>query len=165
MSSENLHSVVLNIDVEMTGEALMYTFISQSQRKGMSVLREAANDDEFRTIINQRLNNPKRLLKGFVTFSCGDVRCLQAAETAHDFNKGDRLYYVVDTDMEGVPHHADIFATVSATGTTNKAMRRQQRNRMMELLAGKAQSHEIFRDGAFSEFAAEQQVAQGQGGL
>ena len=50
MSSENLHSVVLNIDVEMTGEALMYTFISQSQRKGMSVLREAANDDEFRTI-------------------------------------------------------------------------------------------------------------------
>ena len=122
----------------------------------MSVLREVATDDEFRAIIVQRLNKPKRMLKGFITVSCDEIRKLRAKEAAHGLSKGDRLYYVTDTDMEGLPHHADIFATVPTAGSASKALRRLQRNRMMELLAGRMQPHEGFRGGAFSEFAVEQ---------
>lgn len=153
---ETLHSVVLNIDEAMSSGALMYQFISQSQKKGMSVLRESASDDEFRTIIRQRLSKPDRMLRGFVTFKCSEVRQLRADESANGFNKGDRLYYVLDTDLKGLPHHADVFATVSPS--TTPAMRRQQRGRMMQLLAGRMQVHNEFRVGVFSEFAQAQEA-------
>jgi hypothetical protein len=152
-ASEDLHSVILNIDEGMAGGALMYVFISPAQKKGMSVLRHEARDDEFRIIISERLQRPNRMLKGFVTFSCAELRRLKD-------NDGLLLYYVTDTDLQGLPHHADVLATPLG-GTP--AQKRLQRSRLLDLLRHRMQSHEAF-GGVFSEFASVRPAPSGASG-
>jgi hypothetical protein len=88
--------------------ALAITMITHAEKKGMSVLREAATNDEFKATISQRLKKPSQSFFGVASFSCAKVRRLIAEEWTGQRCVRDRLYYVLDTDMEGLPNHAEI---------------------------------------------------------
>lgn len=135
---ETLHSViVLPIDMEMRDQALFYTFISHAEKKGMSVLRGDASDDEFRKVIETRIGrDSSRRFHGVASVQCAEIRQLTAVQDGEGRLKGDRLYCVLDTDIEGLPHHADVFATVPRpeTNVTPKSAWRRQRSRLMDLM-------------------------------
>jgi len=147
-SSERLYSVIIYpTDVQTPGPELMYTFISHAEKNGMSVLREGASDEEFHATIELRLKGrDDRRFHGIASLLCSDVRRLLAKTRVDGQEVGDRLYCVLDTDIAGRPHHADIFATVPRK-RPNKAVRRLQRNRLMELIRGSLERPDAFRGG------------------
>jgi hypothetical protein len=134
----------------MRNGELWYTFITHAEQKGMSVLREGASDIEFRRAIDLRLKKNTQRFQGVVSFSCGDVRGLLAEANGDRRLVGDRLYYVLDTDADGRPNHADVFATIPrpSDDITLKAAFRRQRHRLMALLRDDLQSADAFRNGS-----------------
>lgn len=145
-SAENLHSVIIAPTDFDDQDALMITLISHAQRKGMSVLRDRAANNEFSTIAQQRIKKPNQKLFGVATFSCADMRAI-IAEADTDHRKfGDRLYYVLDSDLPQLPHHADVYATVPRGGT--KAAWKGEREELLKLIAAGLQTSSEFRDGA-----------------
>jgi hypothetical protein len=153
--------VIIKPNDYKTDSALKYTFITHAENNGMSVLREGASDREFSETINLRLtrSKPGAEFEGVLTFRCKDVRGLVAQQTAPGRVKGDRLYYVLDTDIEGRPHHADVFATVPRWRHSEKisarAVWRQQRSELMELLREAPEGPDTFREGRLLKPAGE----------
>ena len=68
---------------------------------------------------------------------------------------GDRLYCVLDTDLSGLPHHADIVATIPRPHDMKKPKEawRAERGRLMALLARERSTPLQFREGALSQVA------------
>ena len=153
-SSEMLHSVIIQpVDPKIRNDELWYTFITHAEENGMSVLREAASDDEFRETIRLRLKgDPTRSFHGVVSFPCASVRQLVARTDGHGRIAGDRLYCVLDSDAERRRHHADVFATLPRSGTkvSNKAAWRRQRSDLMKLLRDNFATPGQFRGGSLS---------------
>lgn len=113
----------------------------------MSTLRAAASDAEFRETINLRIGNSARTFYGVCALGCSEIRQLLAPSQVHGREVGDRLYYVLDTDANGRPHHADIFATLPREQTSAKAAWRAQRSRLMDILERGLVPASEFRDG------------------
>lgn len=149
--TEKLHSIVI-APTDLDKTALAITMITHAEKKGMSVLRGAASNDEFKTIVKQRLKKASHSLHGVATFDCSTVRDLVAEEATEHREARDRLYYVLDTDMAEVPNHADIFATIPkpVEGKTAKAAWRSERERLLNLLVDGFNSPADFRDGALA---------------
>jgi hypothetical protein len=118
----------------------------------MSVLRQNASDDEFIRTIDLRLSSSDRQFHGVASFTCEAVRNLQATTSSDRRQIGDRLYCVLDTDAEGRPNHADVFATVPrpSDAIALKTAFRRQRHRLMELLRQDFVGPNGFRDGALN---------------
>jgi hypothetical protein len=150
-SFETLYSVLIG-PVDFSGGQIAVTVVTHAEKKGMSVLREAASDSEFETILAQRMkNDPARWFHGIAALRCEDIRSLRAERDTGQRAKGDRLYCVLDTDLEDLPHHADVFATVPRVqgNSSPKAAWRMERGRLMDLLISRISSAEEFRGGAF----------------
>jgi hypothetical protein len=113
----------------------------------MSILRDAASDDEFRETIRLRVANSARTFHGVSALSCTEVRRLLAQSEMHGREVGDRLYYVLDTDICGRPHHADIFATLPRESASAKAAWRVQRSRLMQIVERGLVPASEFRNG------------------
>lgn len=154
-AKEKLHSVVV-APTDLDKTALAITMITHAEKKGMSVLRNAASDDEFKKIISQRLKKPNQSLHGVATFDCEAVRELSSPDNTDQRETGDRLYYVLNTDMSGAPHHADIFATMPrpAEGKSPKAAWRTERERLLDILTAGLASPSDFRNGALVQQAS-----------
>jgi hypothetical protein len=116
----------------------------------MSVLREIATNDEFRSVVAARIKKPNQSYYGVATIQCRDLRRLIAQNTTVQRKQGDRIYYVLDSDMAGLPHHADIFATVprTADNLTHKAAWRTERERLLNLMVNSILTPAEFRQGA-----------------
>jgi hypothetical protein len=149
-----LHSVIIKpIDPKIKNDELWYTFITHAEEKGMSVLRGAASDDEFRETIRLRLKgDPIRSFHGVVSFPCASVRQLVARTDGNGRIAGDRLYCVLDSDAERRSHHADVLATVPRPGmnVSNKAAWRRQRGDLMNLLRHNFETPGQFRGGSLA---------------
>jgi hypothetical protein len=152
-SRKKLHSVVVHpIDID-DKDALIITMITHAQKKGMSVLRERASNDEFNKIITARIPDPnKRSLFGIATISCAAVHGIVANETNEQRLKNDRLFSVLDADMAGLPSHADIFATLPRPHEvrTRKAAWQQERELLLSLLSDGLKPVAEFRDGSLN---------------
>jgi hypothetical protein len=122
----------------------------------MSVLRGAAPNEEIRQIVEQRISKPGRWLHGIAVIPCDDVRKLVALRDTEQRVAGDRLFYVLDTDMAGFPHHADVFATMPRRHAKNtpKASWKAERERMMDLVTAGLSRPAQFRNGALSVYEA-----------
>jgi hypothetical protein len=117
----------------------------------MSVLRENASNEEFQTIIRTRIRDAaKQHFHGVATVSCALIRELAAKQSSEQRRRGDRFYCVLDTDMEGLPNHADVFATVPRPHATSghKAAWRKERERLLALLVDNVSDPQTFRAGA-----------------
>jgi hypothetical protein len=137
----------------MENEERIYTFVSHAERRGMSVLRGGASDQEFQSTITLRLrNDPERSFHGVLSFPCSAVRELVATSDGHGRLTDDRLYCVLDTDADGRPHHGDVFATVPRhdQGVTNKTAWRRQRDQLLQVIRADFQSQQQFRDGVLN---------------
>jgi hypothetical protein len=154
-----LYSVIIKpVDPQIKNDELWYTFITHAEEKGMSVLRGAASDDEFRETIRLRLKgDPTRSFHGVVSFPCASVRELVALTDGNGRIAGDRLYCVLDSDAEGRRHHADVFATVPRPGMDvsneaawRKAAWRRQRGNLMNLLRHNFETPGQFRGGSLA---------------
>jgi hypothetical protein len=150
-NDEFLHSVVVHpVDIG-DNDALMITMITHAQKKGMSVLRDNASLQEFKKIIGARIpDQTKRSLYGVATFRCSDVRALRTVEPTEQRNLGDRLFSVLDADMDGLPHHGDIFVTLPIPHEVRrpKSAWAQEREELLNLLSNGLQGVENFREGA-----------------
>jgi hypothetical protein len=145
-NAEWLHSVIIAPTDFVDQDALKITLISHAQTKGMSVLRERASSDEFRTIVRQRIKKPNQQCHGVASFSCADMRAIIAETDSQHRSFGDRLYYILDSDLPELPHHADVYATVPQGGT--KAAWKAERERLLNLLTAGLTPSSEFRDGA-----------------
>jgi hypothetical protein len=119
----------------------------------MSVLRQNATNDEFKKILRTRIKDAsKQYFHGVVPVSCGDIRALAATENGDQRRRGDRFYCVLDTDMDGLPHHADVFATVPRPHESKnaKAAWRMERARLLTLMMQDFSPPHIFREGALN---------------
>jgi hypothetical protein len=119
----------------------------------MSVLREGASNEEFKTIVRTRIRDATRQrFHGIATVSCARIRSLVAEANSEQRNVGDRLYSVLDSDMERLPNHADVFATVPRPHPTNghKAAWRSERGRLIELFLQNVSDAQSFRGGALA---------------
>lgn len=123
----------------------------------MSVLRQATTSDEVEKTIGARIgrNPQERRFHGVVPLACSDIRSLVADATANERSSDDRLYCVLDTDMEGLPHHADVFATSlhPHDPKNSKLARGAQRSRLMNLMLRDFMSPEEFRGGSHASHA------------
>jgi hypothetical protein len=154
-SAETLYSVLI-APADLDGEQIEITVITHAEKKGMSVLRESASNGEFEKIITDRIKGLKtRRFYGVAPIICYEVRSLLANENERHRSAGDRLYYVLDTDMIDLPHHADIFATVPHPydEKTAKAAWRVQRARLRELMRQGFLGPDEFRGGAHASHA------------
>jgi hypothetical protein len=154
-ASETLHSVLVG-PADLDGDGIALHMITHAERKGMSVLREAASNTEFETIINQRVKgDPTRWFHGIASLPSADVRSLSAdADTELRFG-GDRLYCVFDTDMAGLPHHADIIATMPRLRDEKKKKNawRAERYRILDLMHRQLSTPAQFRAGSLAKVA------------
>lgn len=143
--------LVAPTDTGMNAEQIAVTAISHSETIGMSVLRNRATDDEFRTIIKTRTAAPGRSYVGVIEFDCGEIRQLRSANSEEGRRPGDRHFLVVDTDMSGLPHHADVFNTLPRQGSdgrpTAKAVWRREREKLLEIAHRNIIKRDVFRAG------------------
>ncbi|WP_340583871.1 hypothetical protein [Brucella pseudintermedia] len=101
--NENLHFIVRDPDGLLDNNLLNPVFVQQLFRNGMSVLREAASDDEFRLTVTELQQNwiPKnKRVHGMLTFRAMAVR----------YQDDHRLCCVYDTSLDNKPNHADMMA-------------------------------------------------------
>lgn len=153
LSDENLHSILI-APSDWENDQISITVLTHAEKKGMSVLRDQATDQEFRRILDLRTaNRPERRLHGVSVFSCAAVRGLSATETSPERYVGDRQYCVLDTDIQDLPHHADIFATMPRTTNANsspKAVWRRQRAKLLTTMMERVETPPAFRGGLFA---------------
>ncbi len=123
----------------------------------MSVLGGAASDAEFETIIRRRVKgDAKRWFSGVASLHSADVRSLTADADTEQRSVGDRLYCVFDTDMAGLPYHADIIATMPHRHDKKKPKDawRTERGRMLALMLNQLSTPTQFRAGSLADVAA-----------
>jgi hypothetical protein len=146
---ENLHRVII-APTDFDKTALALSMITQAERRGMSVLRGDATNEEFKIVVNQRLRKPNQSYFGVATIACSDLRKLIAEESTLQRRKKERLYYVLNTDMPGLANHADIFATIprQAQNASHKTAWRTERERLLNLLVDSMSTSSEFRAGA-----------------
>jgi hypothetical protein len=146
-----LHSILI-APGDLQNDQIAMTVITHAEKKGMSVLRQGATDDEFRRILAARIRDASRRFHGVASVPCTEVRALTATAPGDFRQAGDRLYCVLDSDMEGLPNHADIFATVPRSDKPNdrRAAWRKARSRLMTLMAGDISPPQVFRQGALA---------------
>jgi hypothetical protein len=116
-------------------------------------LRDSASNAQFDAIISQRLRgNPKKWFAGVASLRFADVRSLVAPSDTDQRLFGDRLYCVFDTDMAGLPHHADIIATLPRPHGTKKPEHawRPERARLLRLMLGGRSDPAQFRGGSLA---------------
>jgi hypothetical protein len=150
-AAETLFSVLV-APVDLKNDQIAITVITHAERKGMSVLRQSATDNEFRKILATRIKDAARRFHGVVPVSCADIRGLAATENGDQRRRGDRFYCVIDTDMDGLPNHADIFATVPRPHETKdaKVAWRKEREKLLALMLRDFSSPPEFRGGVLS---------------
>jgi hypothetical protein len=151
-SEETLYSVLI-APADLKDDQIVITVMTHAEKKGMSVLRQNASDDEFRRIITNRVKDKsKQRFHGVVAISCASVRALAATASGDQRQVGDRLYCILDTDMHHLPNHADIFATVPRPHQTKtpKAAWRSERAKLMDLLQRNFSSAQTFRGGVLN---------------
>jgi hypothetical protein len=132
---ENLRSVLI-APGDLQNDQIAITLITHAERKGVSVLRGGASDDEFRRIIQSRIRDARRQrFHGIASVPCARIRTLVAENDGVQRRAGDRLYSVLDSDMPGLPNHADVFATVPRPHERNgpKAAWRTEREKLLNL--------------------------------
>lgn len=137
---------------DLRDDQIAITVITHAERKGMSLLRESASNDEFRRILAARVRDASRHFHGIVPVSCGDIRALTAVENGDQRRAGDRLYCILDTDMENLPNHADVFATVPRPHATKHAKTawRTEREKLLTLMLKDFLSPSEFRGGVLN---------------
>jgi hypothetical protein len=154
-ASETIHSILIG-PVDLEGDAIALHMITLAERKGMSVLRDAASNSEFKNIINQRMRgDPKRWFHGIASMPVARVRSLSADSDTTLRSAGDRFYCVFDTDMAGLPNHADILATMPRSHDTRnrKQAWRAERPLMLNLMRRQLSTPAQFRAGSLSHVA------------
>ena len=148
--SETVYSVLIS-PIDLDKDQIAVTVVTHAEKKGMSVLREGASDSEFQNIINQRttMRAHERLFHGVIPIASSVIRSLRAKEDKFGRNIGDRLYCILDTDMDKLPQHADILVTLPEifVAAEFKAMMRSQREQLLSLMHGQLVSPQAFRDG------------------
>src|SRR5262249_40130868 len=71
-SSETLHSILI-APVDFENDQIAMTVLTHATKKGMSVLRESATNEEFQKIIAARTRgDPKRHFRAVASLSCSD---------------------------------------------------------------------------------------------
>jgi hypothetical protein len=134
-------------------DQIAITVITHAEKKGMSVLRGSASNEEFRRILQRRIRDAnKQTFLGVATTSCARIRALAAKANSEQRLRGDRFYCVLDTDMEGLPNHADIFATVPHPHATHghKTAWRREREKLLTLFLEDIADPKAFRAGALN---------------
>jgi hypothetical protein len=90
---EILHSVLV-APADLQGDQIAITIITHAERKGMSVLRDLASNEEFIQTLRLRLNNqPSRHFHGVASIRCADVRALTLPISHGDPLLRNRLYW------------------------------------------------------------------------
>jgi hypothetical protein len=154
-ASEILHSILIG-PADLSGDAIAITLVTHAERKGMSVLPGAASDAEFETIIERRVKgDPKRWFSGVASLHSADVRSLPADADTELRSVGDRLYCVFDSDMVGLPYHADIIATMPRRHHKKKPKDawRAERGRISALMLNQLSTPAQFRAGSLANVA------------
>lgn len=138
-------------DVNLSTEAVLITALSHTETKGMSVLRAAAHDEEFLRTASDLLKNSDRQIFGVAEINVDDVRNLKTKAAMPRRAIGDRHYIVTDTDMPGLPHHADVFNTFPPAGAPNEMSRkniwRKERQELLKLVSNNVTKVAAFKGG------------------
>lgn len=122
--------------------------MSHVHKKGLSLLRQGASAEEFSETIRLRQKG-KHKLKAIATVKASDVRSIVADQDTEQRRKGERLFYILDTDLDGRPHHCDVIATLPAITDklTHAAAWRLERKRLSALFTSGLQPAAEFRNG------------------
>ena len=143
--------LIAPVDIGMTAEQIAVTAVTHSETIGMSVLRDRASDLEFRKVIQDRTARDGRVFVAVAELDCGAIRLLKSANDQPGRRVGDRHFIVVDTDMEDLPYHADIFNMMprqDADGKpSNKTVWRREREKLLQLANSNIVKREAFREG------------------
>jgi hypothetical protein len=150
--NEKLYRVLIApVDTGMTAEQIVLTAITHSQTIGMSVLRDRASDDEFRRIVDARASQAGRTFVAVSELDCGTIRSFKSTKDELGRWTGDRHFIVLDTDMNKLPHHADVFNTIPRKSgdnpPSNKAVWRRERVKLLNLANTNIIKRESFREG------------------
>lgn len=157
-SVEKLYRVLLSpTDYDLSTQAILTSAATHTEGKGLSILRESAENAEFRMTAEELLaGNQGKSLIGIAELLCLDIRGLQNDADADRRLTGDRHYIVVDTDMPGLPNHADVFNTfprpkLTDQSPSNKTIWRKERKKLLGLISANIISKSDFRDGLLAD--------------
>lgn len=153
ISAEALHSVIISPG-DLAGDQINFVVLSHAEKKGMSVMRDRASNDELRKILDMRTAmKAGRNFHGVASIFCRDLRGLVSSVETQDRKIGERLYSVLDTDLPDLPSHADVFVTVPSKNP-EKALKNEHRvfrERLLEMMEKNFIPAYKFRDGALSQ--------------
>jgi hypothetical protein len=144
---EELNLLVTDPQHLLQDGALHPGLISRIDTSGVSVLRGAACDSEFRITYGllaeaSRAKGVPRYLHGICTFTARDVR----------YEGEKRLLCVYDTAYEDRPGHADLLAPRFPAGTSRGEIERFKKA-LVRRIGPTLVRIEKFRDGALADFA------------
>lgn len=144
-------------DYDLSKQAILTAAATHTDRKGLSVLREGAENAEFRSIAEKLLTGKDGYsLVGVAELFCASIRGLTSIQDGDRRLRADRHYIVVDTDLPNLPNHADVFNTfprpnVEGKGPTNTAVWRKERKGLLALMGVNIISKIDFRGGLLAD--------------
>ena len=154
LADETLHSILI-APTDFDNDQIMASMLTHLERKGMSVMRDFSSDREINSIINSRIDrDPKeRSFFGVASIKFEAIKALKSLADSEFRIKDERLYSVLDTDMKGLPNHADVFFTLPSKANQNnkKQAFRKERAQLVELLSKGIVAASDFRAGKFLE--------------
>jgi hypothetical protein len=153
--SETLHSLLI-APADLDKDQIKLSVLTHAEVNGMSVMREGSSNGQIETILEQRIKgSAARWFHGVASLDWAAVRALRSQDDDLPRFSGERWFSVLDTDMPGLPHHADIFATVpkGEPSGQSKARFRKERARLMDLMSGNVSTPTAFRGGEFAKYS------------
>jgi hypothetical protein len=127
-------------------------------RDGHITLRNDRDECAARECWKRRISTKAqgRSYHGVARLNCREIRSMVSTAGATRRQAGDRQYIVVDTDMAGLPLHADIFNTLPQESTaknslSNKSVWRKERQRLLDMANRNVLRAHHFRGGSLVE--------------
>jgi hypothetical protein len=146
LNAETLLFIVSDPQIRLQNDWVHPSSVSQATSGGLSVIRDRANNSEFKLVWkalkgSSDAKKKERWLRGVYSISAHKVRQSNLP----------REFAIYDTGLVDQPHHGDIMARVPDKLTHSE---RERITRALVLAMGRDfRSVTEFRDGAFSDFA------------
>ena len=155
-NNEKMHFLASLPNARIDSGHINPQYLSQLEKDGLSVIREAASDDEFAItlrILGEQWKDKGKTFEGVVSFYASQVRDI----------KEPRLCCIYDTGEPDRPHHAELMVTKIAVCYPDlkenelKKARKERIMKVMKLIGNGFTSAKEFRHGKFFDHGTDAQ--------